>query len=553
MKIKGVPVKDLLYYIKRHPILWAIGLVCPTVFSLLTGLLYAVSLELYTEELQKQAPVLGRIVLIMAVAIVAMILSTIFEDICRYIFATFSLKSQSLIRDELFTSMVTARYLPLSSLEHGELQTRYNQDTAAAVKLFTDDLFGVFYPIINVIGYFIALCTVNVTLAFFVVAIVAAVVFINALFIKRFTAVEKQIMQAKDGFTNTVQSAVFGKMSLRMLGANQFMTTALESAADAIREKETQKVRLSVLRAMSADVLTKTCSVLSTPVACILAVLGFLPLSAVVFITQICSNLIDHTGFFGEAVNQFGIHAVAHHRLKAILQLPKEKYDGGQSFQNTSAGDTHVIACEDVTVEYGDNIILQDVNFHVDSGEIVVLSGPSGSGKSSIIKALLGIIDAKGSIKICGGNIAELSVGEIRRQISYAPEHNDLFSGTVAENITYANPLATPDRIGQELRSMGITDPSFLDKDVGVDGSYLSGGQKQRVSNGRAFLKDAQLYIMDEPTAALDKETEKMVLEKIEELKNCGKAVLLISHRESTKSLGDREYVIQNQTLQMMQ
>lgn len=84
--------------------------------------------------------------------------------------------------------------------------------------------------------------------------------------------------------------------------------------------------------------------------------------------------------------------------------------------------------------------------------------------------------------------------------------------GLFTRNIINANPFATSNKIGQELQSMGITELSFLDKDVSVDGSYLSGGQKQRVSNARAFLKGAQLYIMDEPTAALGKETEKMVL-----------------------------------------
>jgi ATP-binding cassette subfamily B protein len=549
MKRKSIPIKELLPYIKRHPVLWAVGLVCPTLLSLFTGLIYAASLELYTQELQRQMPVFSRVVWIMVAAIAGMILLTVLEDICRYVFTKFSLKSQSFMRDELFASMVMAKYLSLASIEHGELQTRYNQDTTAAVKLFTNDLFGVVYPIINVIGYFIALCTANAVLALFLLALVVGVVLINAVFVKRFAAAETQSMQAKDGFINAVQSAIHGKMSLRMLGANPYMADALEAAAKTIRDNETKKVRLSVSRALSVGVLTKTCSVLSTPIACILAAMGFLPLSAVVFITQICSNLIDHTGFFGEAVNQFGVHAVSHRRLKALLMLPKETYDEAQGAWDAAPEHEPIIACRGVSIAYGDTTILRDVNFQIHPGEIVVLSGPSGSGKSSLIKALLRVIDANGSIQLCGRDIADLSVGEIRQRIAYAPEHSDLFSGTVAENITNANPSASAERIAQELQSMGLVDPSFPGKDVGVNGSFLSGGQKQRVSNTRAFLKDAQLYILDEPTAALDEETEQMVLGKIEALKKAQKAVLLISHRESTRRLGDREYRIEDHTL----
>ena len=199
------------------------------------------------------------------------------------------------------------------------------------------------------------------------------------------------------------------------------------------------------------------------------------------------------------------------------------------------------VSFENVCVAYGNRQVLENVSFTISPGECVGIIGESGSGKSTLVKALMQMIDYQGDIYISGENCKNISLHMLRECIAYSPEHNDVFPATVYDNIRYGNLSASEDEILYASQEAGITyGEAFFRRNLGENGDQLSGGQKQKVSIARALLKKAQIYILDEPTAALDAESETKILNTVSKLKQEVKCILLITHKSSTLHIADR-------------
>ena len=176
--------------------------------------------------------------------------------------------------------------------------------------------------------------------------------------------------------------------------------------------------------------------------------------------------------------------------------------------------------------------------------------GPTGSGKSTFVKLLQRLYDVQGGrILIDGQDIAQVRQGDLRRAIAVVPQDPALFHRTIAENIGYARPDATPDEIALAAKRARAHDfiaalPKGYDTLVGERGVKLSGGERQRVAIARAFLADAPILVLDEATSSLDVETEVQVQAATEELM-AGRTTIVIAHRLSTIRRADRILVFE--------
>jgi ATP-binding cassette subfamily C protein CydD len=188
---------------------------------------------------------------------------------------------------------------------------------------------------------------------------------------------------------------------------------------------------------------------------------------------------------------------------------------------------------------------LDGLSFFVAPGELFVLTGPSGAGKSSVIELLLGFVrPTEGRILINGHDIADIVPEALCRLTAWIGQKPTLFAGTIRENIAFAKPDATPAEIDEAAKLARITDfadalPLGLDTVIGEGGFGLSGGQAQRVAIGRAFLKNAPLLLLDEPTAHLDPATEADVLTSLKRLA-LGRTVVMASHSAAAHAFGGR-------------
>ncbi|PIH04580.1 ABC transporter ATP-binding protein [Clostridium combesii] len=217
---------------------------------------------------------------------------------------------------------------------------------------------------------------------------------------------------------------------------------------------------------------------------------------------------------------------------------PVKKVKGHISYNNVTFG-----------YENKDSKVLANINLTIDAGETVALVGPSGSGKTTLCSLLPRFYDLeKGSIKIDGIDIKDITLSSLRGHIGIVQQDVFLFDGTIRENIAYGKFNASEDEIWEAIRQAQLEEvilsqPEGLNTFIGERGIKLSGGQKQRLSIARMFLKNPSILILDEATSALDSETEAAIQKALEVLSK-GRTTLIIAHRLSTIKNADKIVVL---------
>ena len=205
---------------------------------------------------------------------------------------------------------------------------------------------------------------------------------------------------------------------------------------------------------------------------------------------------------------------------------------------------------ENVAFSYQEEQILKDISLKIPKGKVLGIHGVSGSGKSTLLKLLMRFWDVRqGKILLSRMDIREINTSCLRKVTGYVTQDTILFHDTIRKNIALAKDNADQAEIEEAAKKAGIHNfivslPKGYESNVGELGDTLSDGEKQRIGLARAFLHDADLLLLDEPTSNLDVLNEGIILQSLaKELKEKkGKTVVLVSHRQSTMSLAEDIY-----------
>jgi subfamily B ATP-binding cassette protein MsbA len=245
--------------------------------------------------------------------------------------------------------------------------------------------------------------------------------------------------------------------------------------------------------------------------------------------------------------NSIAVTAVAVERIRTILDadsiLPEKPEAREQAIRGEIVFD-HVAFAYDETCP-----VLQDVSFTVEPGQMIGVVGPTGGGKSTIMSLIPRFYDpSAGKVLVDGVDVRDFRLQALRNQIGYVLQETVLFRGTVRDNIAYGRAGATDEEIEEAAKLANADEfiarmPNGYQTFVGDRGDTLSGGQRQRIGIARAVIRNNPILILDEPTAALDTESERLVIEALERLMK-GRTVLTIAHRLSTIRDADKIIVL---------
>jgi ATP-binding cassette subfamily B protein len=225
-------------------------------------------------------------------------------------------------------------------------------------------------------------------------------------------------------------------------------------------------------------------------------------------------------------------------RTIALLEQPRDVIEQPRARRIERAAGA--VEFDGVSFRYGAGpTVLHNVSFDVPRGTRVGILGPTGAGKTTLISLLLRFFDpCAGAVRLDGVDLREYALADLRDQYSLVLQESVLFSTTIAENIAYGRPAASPEEIAEAARAANAHDfvsalPGGYETRVGERGMTLSGGERQRIALARAFLRDAPILVLDEPTSAIDLASENPILTALDKLMR-GRTALIIAHRLHT-------------------
>ena len=344
---------------------------------------------------------------------------------------------------------------------------------------------------------------------------------------------------------------VRGLATLVALGQAEAETIALGRAAHELRRRTMQVLRIAFLSSAAIDLAAAAALVLLAVRA---GAILLDPKGGLVAGERLGTLLLVPL-FFAPlrafaAAYQDRSHATA--AAEALMDLPSappaaQASHGRATIIRTIPAQGLVVAFEDVSLSWDPERppALNGLSFRVAAGETLILAGPSGSGKSSVIALLLGFAPpASGRVRLNGISIEDIAAQALSRLIAWIGQRPTLFAATIEENIRFARPEASEAEVRNAVRSARLdgviaTLPLGLETPIGEGGYGLSGGQAQRVAIARAFLRDAPLLLLDEPTSHLDPATEAEVLEALQRLA-LGRTVILAAHSAAARAFPGR-------------
>ena len=465
------------------------------------------------------------------------------------------LKTMTEVRVRVFSRIVD---LPMSRFERGhsgDLVSRCTNDLSALEGMYTSQIYGLvlgtFLGLVAMVSIFVMDWRLGLAALFVgLLTTLSRMVFVGPLR-QASDAIQAHIGKLTERLTDLLQGLPVTKMFHLEPRIHRLYT----AENDAIVDATLQHARTNVMSEVTGSMVGELSRFGLTALGIYLLMKDTVSIGTVWAIIHLFGNASFLFGNVGNFLTQIQRALSGASRVFELLDWPVEQAGAIQS-DETAIPCPSMVTIRDLAFSYVDEddssndvAVLREISMSAERGQMVALVGPSGGGKSTIIKLLLGFYPLRdGQIMIDGKVIAAYPLPHLRRLMAYVPQDAYLFDGTIEENIRYGKPDTPRDEIVAAAQAANAHDfimaqTNGYDTPVGERGAKLSGGQRQRMAIARALIKDAPLLLLDEATSALDSESEQQVQDALGVLMK-GRTTVAIAHRLSTVENADTIYVI---------
>jgi len=374
------------------------------------------------------------------------------------------------------------------------------------------------------------------------------------MFVMRFKKAVKEVTKIvrvrQSDVVAVVQEGLGSVRAVKAFGRQDLEVAHMEAASHATVEAALKARRVKSLLSPVVSIVVALCTGIVLWRGTSLIVAGIMTAGALTVYLAYLNKFFKPVKDLASMTSVIAQTTVALERIQTILSaddIVPERADAIDPGQVKGA-----IAFEHVAFGYADDApVLKDVSFTIAPGQVVGVVGPTGSGKSTVLSLIPRFYDPKaGRVLIDGANVNTFKLAALRSQVGFVLQETVLFRGTIRENIAYGRPGATDEEIIAAAKLANADEfitrmPHGYDSVVGERGDTLSGGQRQRIGIARAVIRNSPIMILDEPTAALDTESERLVIEGLERLMK-GRTVIMIAHRLSTLRDADKIVVLKD-------
>ena len=517
------------------------------IFSTSLGLVSSVASKYLIDIITGyQMDKLGLLIVIM---VGSTVFSLVFSSLINRISTKLSIDINNDIQADIFDKIVDADWLALNKYSNGDILNRFNGDIGTVSGNAISWLPTIVIAIYNFIATFFVIMHYDVMMA--VIAFASApFLFLSSRFIiKKQREYGKKVREMSSDLMTFEVETFYNFDTIKSFGVaphyskkmrwwqKKFKNISLEYNLFTIKTN----IWMSILGAMVQMVAFGYCLFRLWT--------RDITYGTMTLFLQQRSNL---SGAFSNVISiipSFLNSSISAHRIRELVEIPKEVHIPESNELDRYADQGFTVQMEDVNFSYVEgNRVITDSSFQASPGEIIALVGPSGEGKTTMIRLILGLIrpeQGKVVIRTSGGMEIKMNA-ETRHLFAYVPQGNTILSGTIAENMRIVKEDASDEEIIEALKIACAWEfvekmPDTINAKIGERGRGFSEGQAQRIAIARAILRDAPILLLDEATSALDVTTERKVLRNIIQ-QNPTKVCIVTTHRPSVLNMCQRVY-----------
>jgi subfamily B ATP-binding cassette protein MsbA len=432
----------------------------------------------------------------------------------------------------------------------GNLLSTITTDITTIQNFASGATLGILVDILTIIGMLGLMFWLNFDFTLIAVAVTPFLL----LFVSRFKkAVKKATHEVRHRQSDIVAVVQEGLESMRVVkayGREQLEEEHLKEASQAAVDAALKARRIKSALSPVVAIVVALCTGFVLYRGSYLILHDVMTIGALTVFLSYLSKFFKPVQDLAKMTNSIAQATVAVERVQMILaadEMIPEKADAQEP--RAVKGE---ITFDKVAFAYKpDSPVLKEITFKIEPGQLVGFVGATGGGKSTVASLIPRFYDAsQGRVLIDGTDVKDFKLKGLRNQIGCVLQDTVLFAGTIAENIAYGRPGATREQIVEAAQLANADEfiskmPKGYDSEVGERGMTLSGGQRQRIGIARAIIRNSPILILDEPTAALDTESEKVVMEALERLMK-GRTAIAIAHRLSTIKDADKIVVFKD-------
>ena len=477
------------------------------------------------------------------------IFSLAFSSIISRISTKLSIDINNDIQADIFDKIVDADWLSLNKYSNGDILNRFNGDIGTVSNNAISWLPTIIIAVYNFIATFFVIMHYDWVMAVIALGSAPVMLLMSRFMIKKQRDYSKKVREMSSQLMTFEVEAFYNFDTIKSFGVAPHYSKKMRWWQGKFRDISLKYNLFSIKTNIFLSILGTLVQFVAFGYCLYRLWTNDITYGTMTLFLQQRSNLSSAFNSVVSIIPAFLNSSVSAHRIRELVELPKEVHipESGEMDKYVDQG--FEVQMQDVNFSYveGTRVITESA-FQAKPGEIVALVGPSGEGKTTMIRLILGLVrpeDGKVKLRASGGLEIEMNA-ETRHLFAYVPQGNTILSGTIAENMRMVKEDATDEEIVEALKVSCAWEfveklPLQINNNVGERGRGLSEGQAQRIAIARAVLRDAPILLLDEATSALDVTTERTVLRNIVK-QHPNKTCIVTTHRPSVLNLCQRVY-----------
>ena len=477
------------------------------------------------------------------------VFSLAFSSIISRISTKLSIDINNDIQADIFDKIVDADWLSLNKYSNGDILNRFNGDIGTVSSNAISWLPTIIIAVYNFVATFFVIMHYDWIMAVIALGSAPVMLLMSRFMIKKQRDYSKKVREMSSQLMTFEVEAFYNFDTIKSFGVAPHYSKKMRWWQGKFRDISLKYNLFSIKTNIFMSILGTVVQFAAFGYCLFRLWTNDITYGTMTLFLQQRSNLSSAFNSVVSIIPAFLNSSVSAHRIRELVELPKEVHipESGEMDKYSDKG--FEVRMDDVNFSYVEGTrVITDSAFRAKPGEIVALVGPSGEGKTTMIRLILGLIrpeDGGVKLRASGGQEIEMNA-ETRHLFAYVPQGNTILSGTIAENMRMVKEDATDEEIVEALKVACAWDfveklPQQINNSVGERGRGLSEGQAQRIAIARAVLRDAPILLLDEATSALDVTTERTVLRNIVK-QHPNKTCIVTTHRPSVLNLCQRVY-----------